>query len=97
MTNTHTPAPWLFNDNDGISVTDKDLNTIANLYLEENDYREQYDLPNAEANARLISAAPELLAALEKAERWIVYAARELEADPQAGRDARAAIAKARG
>jgi hypothetical protein len=58
--------------------------------------------PDAEENARLIAAAPDLLDALQRIDRW----AAAIEADPHAGLDrdfrellktVRAAIAKAQG
>lgn len=76
---THTQAPWeTINHNDVLTI-------IANVDVSQEGERMQYSydvvasccdehgetLPNAKANARLIAAAPDMLAALE----WAVEAA----------------------
>ena len=87
MTNAkHTPGPWsLYDDsNDGKTNRIEIVaigKTIAHIY---HSVKEE-DLPNA----RMIAAAPELLAALERIA--------ELSYDSEATRVAREAIAKARG
>lgn len=71
---THTPGPWLIDDDSGpdeLSVCDESgryeiASSVGGPVRQDseggyNDYRE------VEANARLIAAAPDLLAALEKA------------------------------
>jgi len=58
-----TPGPWIFSglSSTGIGYVNARLQTIA----------QAWDFPEAEANARLIAAAPDLLEALESAMRWI--------------------------
>jgi hypothetical protein len=51
---THTPGPWIKDRN---LITDQDGQDIATVTYHQNGY--------VQANARLIAAAPELLAALE--------------------------------
>ena len=87
----HTPGPWLA---DGASVYEErdDFSVICNFWSS--------SLPEWEANARLIAAAPDLLEALEQL--VIEYDDVELaDAEPSsltaAFNAARAAIAKAKG
>ena len=87
----HTPGPWLA---DGASVYEErdDFSVICNFWSS--------SLPEWEANARLIAAAPDLLEALEQL--VIEYDDVELaNAEPSsltaAFNAARAAIAKAKG
>lgn len=92
MTSQHTPGPWYVTP-DACAVYEKDglgyrADTICHIVGH----------PFTRANARLIAAAPDMLAALERA-------ADELDSimdwhgigHPAVLRDARAAIAKARG
>lgn len=85
---THTPAPW------SISPTDWE-DCHAGIYAgEANCYLAVIvGTPNSDADAHLITAAPDLLAALE----WAVETAdtEQYEADWYAA--ARVAIAKAKG
>ena len=58
MTDKHTPGPWnLCDDGDGGFVFDRDMEKIADTYY----------FPNA----RLIAAAPDMLAALHEAREFI--------------------------
>jgi hypothetical protein len=94
---THTPGPWLRESeinsegSDWILVT-KDYAEIVDLRLDDGLVVSEQE---QEANARLISAAPELLNALRGvAERWD----KDDEADdPVLGAVIRSAIAKAEG
>jgi len=61
----HTPGPWLF-DEDHINVIIESGQTIA----VRPDYSSLYS-HSEEADMRLISAAPDLLDALETAMEWI--------------------------
>ena len=65
MTNTqHTPGPWEA-DSDAYVVNEYNR-VIADVFINDDDNREE-----RAANARLIAAAPELLAALQAvAEYW---------------------------
>jgi len=94
---THTPGPWLRESeinsegSDWILVT-KDYAEIVDLRLDDGLVVSEQE---QEANARLISAAPELLNALRGvADRWD----KDDEADdPVLGAVIRSAIAKAEG
>lgn len=62
---THTPAPWRFVLNAAFS----DGQPSASVWIEAGEYRSLATLipvAEVEANARLIAAAPDLLAACEK-------------------------------
>jgi hypothetical protein len=97
-THTHTPGPWAYatgEDWDGAHVTDKNGRIVADC--------QGCDMPGASgevgtdeamANARLIAAAPEMLAALEElcADK---YLADPINADRMA--NALAVIAKVKG
>lgn len=94
---THTPGPWEANDTDGehhaiVSPTDESPDHFTVICIGPNAATEN-------ANARLISAAPDLLAALEDCVGILDHL---LRLSPVHGyrRDiaaARAAIAKAKG
>ena len=109
MNAQHTPGPWA-TDGDAysgnldiialtgrIAMLDCEHRDIFNDEPESDDSDEQRcSLEVLEANGRLIAAAPELLAALQRALDAIeYYHAREGSPDTLA--DARAAIAKATG
>jgi hypothetical protein len=69
MTLKHTPGPWLMAapkdyDSDGIGVMAKNKYGV-HYYVARAGYMGSADPDYAEANARLISAAPDLLAALQ--------------------------------
>lgn len=93
MSNTnHTPGPWkLHSFSDGWIVNQQDgpgfIETV---------YKRSHGEEECEANARLISAAPELLQALEA----LLFVAKAELADPEdcgCIHAAEAAISKARG
>lgn len=101
----HTPGPWRYGapwdkPNGGRTIFGRHVDEyIADVYAGHH-ADDSVDGPRGEANARLIAAAPDLLAALE------AYVAGDFEAQGStlaaqrhnARRDAaRAAIAKARG
>ena len=96
----HTPGPWVFRrgpDDAGFEFTlgdtrertfvEQTFDYAQGLYPDDGD---QYE--TAEANARLIAAAPELLTLLQK-----LYDQRPSLANPVTRREIRAAIAKAKG
>ena len=95
MTDQHTPGPWTVQHTtnaEGYPITVVDGADEATVCILD----EQYDIP-AEANARLIAAAPSMLEALE----WLLENA-EIDAlnEPElvpAVEAARSAIAAARG
>lgn len=91
MTTKHTPGPWEVRKygSGGIDVIDRNASTVAAIHLDDGD-SDIY-----EADAHLIAAAPELLAALIELEQ-LVTAHIPDEAENWA-RNARAAIAKAKG
>jgi hypothetical protein len=107
MSAKHTPGPWqiypapypLIETADGIAVakTDCSLSRVSGKWVENREM--------LAANAALISAAPDLLAALEEllVERYALEEPEEFDADGRwtssspASVKARAAIAKAKG
>lgn len=91
--NEHTPGPWKF----GHLGTEAfwigpDYNQTPVAHV---DHDMEYARDNSRANARLIAAAPELLEALENLAN--AASATPGFASPMFLKDARAAIAKARG
>lgn len=88
----HTPGPWRFTRDHtpgqyGINerIRDRHNSVICNLHI------------NAEANARLIAAAPDLLAALQGL-AWAVSGIEYVETEyAEQVAQARAAIAEAQG
>ena len=99
MTNTtHTPGPWAFKmtgwqTNPAAVYSPRRPGAVACIPA-----RTSVPLDEQSANARLIAAAPELLAALESAQAWIAragYTDRDKWQSVQ--EQARAAIAKAKG
>ncbi len=91
MGNKHTNGPWKVSLTDDTVVVDANGAEVAAI---DGDYNHPDTWPVMEANARLIAAAPDLLAALEAimSERWYPAGRSEHVSDM-----ARAAIAKARG
>lgn len=94
----HTPGPWYADPSKrltGFAVThDGEPNPLAiALRKPKNSYSKGIPDTKALANARLISAAPDLLEALED---WLHFLASDDVAEPDLAK-ARAAIAKARG
>ena len=111
MTTTHTPGPWHYQGvGSGYEITARtSLGAkfagyhIATVIKDSPGF-EPVSRETTEANARLIAAAPELLAALEHAEHYLrlrltglEYGGYEWNAAQSAHNAARAAIAKARG
>jgi hypothetical protein len=88
MTNaTHTPGPWLtLNRGYKSCVTDNDMNWNAEIVG-----------PGHAVNACLIAAAPDLLAALEGMVEMATHHMMEPKERREILRNARAAIAKAKG
>ena len=85
MTTQHTPGPWhVFRD----QINDEVGLTVARWVQYVDEYKE-----HAEANARLIAAAPDMLAALVRVEASLT----ELGAKGEPLKSIRAAIAKATG
>ena len=89
---THTPGPWhIAEDMRGIGnqhvsgVCDMVGNPVANCGT------------NAEANACLIAAAPDLLAALERARNHLIMSGTRQTDAPEALAQCVSAIAKAKG
>lgn len=91
MTN-HTPGPWVIGkqDHDVMTVDTANGTAICDVYVDSDDRRPP-------ANANLIAAAPDLLAALETLERMVSKMRYTLDDDDPALEPARAAIAKAKG
>lgn len=68
MTNKHTPTPWkFFNEGNGYLIIDDNSDIIGSVRAISNfgDYSE------SKANAHLLAAAPELLTALETADKTL--------------------------
>jgi hypothetical protein len=93
----HTPGTWdrepemeFEEERPNWRITDKDGNEIATVYA---GWAEEH----SEANARLISAAPELLATLEKVMRWVDSHPRKATIVQSVKEEAWAALAKAAG
>lgn len=95
-----TPGPWQLkqHDHNHWAIQDSGVKVIANLISNAPYQPNTIELP---ANARLIAAAPDLLAALEDALRPFSEPTRNPGGNPIGEPDwcktARAAIAKARG
>jgi hypothetical protein len=69
MKTQHTPGPWVtMPTNDGFAIKEKELleRGFSDRIAEINHYPKE----TAQANARLIAAAPELLEALEYVVKW---------------------------
>lgn len=95
MTERPTPGPWKF----GHVGTDAlwigpDYNKLPVAHV---DHDMEYARENSRANARLIAAAPDLLAAAERALNYITNTEGEMGETLESGDMLRAAIAKARG
>ncbi len=98
MNNTHTSAPWQidYSGNCHIGITDENDRTLAFCSLQNENGDED------EANAHLISAAPDLLSALEKLlqisqDKLDQSATHDGLVNCEALANARVAIAKAKG
>ena len=98
MTTQHTPAPWKTGDSDWHTIVGphtrfKSTHLVGIANVEESD-----DSNEDASNARLIAAAPELLAALQSINEWFEESSDYREQPEQiawANGIARAAIAKA--
>lgn len=95
MSNAHTAGPW---QTQGwvptwayIPVHDAEHNLVASLYPNARGYRRNH----VAANARLIAAAPDLLAAAQRALNYIENVEGEFDIQLDSGDMLRAAIAKA--
>jgi len=96
MTEKHTPGPWHSGGmpNRAPVIYTAAGNPIAVLSI---GYGRENDQRAAEANAALIAAAPELLAALRQSFDWISRHCRGNPYLTEPGRTIAAAIAKAEG
>lgn len=88
--NKHTPGPWVKNGINWYGSNGEKV-VISNGPA----YGSKIHFPSAEANTRLIAAAPELLEALETLAEHFEYYMGDNECRPL--ENARAAIAKATG
>jgi hypothetical protein len=61
----HTPGPWVIDPNDNLIVMAEDVRVVADCA-----HALAMGAMEAESNARLIAAAPELLEALKAVEDW---------------------------
>ena len=73
MNNTHTPGPWRVSPSGILVCTADDDRPHVNIaIIEDNGNDALAPMPNeVAANARLIAAAPELLAILEDTRDWL--------------------------
>lgn len=102
MTAQHTPGPWHFSENlrgGAFEIREPDSDAIIadivdGAHVSSDDGDPEIDWETQEANARLIAAAPELLAALEDV---CGYCAPLSPRGKAAIDEARAIIAKAKG
>lgn len=62
MNSSHTPGPWIIWDN---IIVDQRREPIAQIFKQSNDFPLK-KTPEADANASLIAASPELFIALQK-------------------------------
>lgn len=70
MSTKHTPGPWQFTSWDVYDIRDERARTIALAIVGEN-RAGQISSDEAKANARLIAAAPELLASAQEIMSWM--------------------------
>lgn len=91
----HTPGPWHIQDDHGKRWIETNGNddTIAEIHRRRR-MGSVYSCEEADANARLIAAAPDLLEALEE---FMAHGEQAFGHDFEVMVKARAAIAKARG
>lgn len=107
MTAKHTPAPWRVSraDHDGAGVHAIACVAgcgVSSTYGQTPETTQRIDADECAANARLIAAAPEMLATLEKCievlqEMDICYVTRLNEEDGEVLLEACAVVAKAKG
>lgn len=73
MTNTkHTPGPWKAVEHHGAIDVMGVGSGVCRVFTDPNQ-NSLPTMPQARANARLIAAAPDLLAALRKAMEWVEH------------------------
>ena len=89
MTTQHTPGPWITGDASIWALDDCEFHAIVDCPLNQT----CRDTETAWANARLIAAAPDLLAALEVVREYMDHAADQFSYEDIV--QIRAAIAKA--
>lgn len=77
-TDKHTIGPWKLSLTDDTVVIDADGREVAAI---DGDYNNPDEWPKMEANAKLIAAAPDLLAALKDAQKTLQTASRQLTED----------------
>lgn len=99
MKTTHTPGPWVTNQG---SVIAKNALKVYSIEICDpsagvNGIGKLLPIDEREANAALIAAAPDLLAALEWAEAMILQHCKNEDGQTPDVEPIRAAIAKARG
>ena len=94
----HTPGPWIiYQTNKDQRITDVEFSvengfSIATIYT-----GDQVSIETHDSNVRLISAAPELLEALEECVEYLFNDLGKYPKESELGMKARAAIAKAKG
>lgn len=99
----HTPGPWKVQRNSRIEIkqdNDDRLALLAHVYVSGKSFGVRYAIPEAEANANLIAAAPELLSFAQQFLVESEHANAEDDFDWQPGELmelARSVIAKAEG
>ena len=72
----HTPGPWKLNTDGDTGMNDSGciLDSIGHVIVTDiyGTFKNGRTTGEAEANARLIAAAPDLLAALEEIQTWLI-------------------------
>ena len=99
-TNAHTPGPWwVYNEGSRFPGIEARLNGSVVVYGNDKEIEGVKGRTHAEAlaNARLIAAAPELLAALEMVLEYAEDCAADRGERPGCIDHARSAVAKAKG
>ena len=99
-TNANTPGPWwVYNEGSRFPGIEARLNGTVVVYGNDNEIEGVKGRTHAEAiaNARLIAAAPELLAALEMVLEYAEDCAADRGERPGCIDHARSAVAKAKG
>lgn len=71
MSEQFTPGPWHVSDDDGKRVMAGD-EPIARIWIKASDPQERW-LETLDANARLIAAAPDLLASLKEMKQMLAW------------------------
>lgn len=94
MNTKHTPGPWTLGDEDSPLVSSSDGAYVAQVLSRDENGALR---PSYAADAALIAAAPELLAALKLLEQAGEWQGARWAIPAKAWRDARAAISRATG